>query len=91
MKDRSDWKIIDNTKITLLAWEDRGILHQAMSETIQFTEGETIIEKPNNIADILSKYSLSISAPAVNDLHEWLRQYSYHQEEYLLMNFSTSA
>ena len=50
MKDRSDWKIIDNTKITLLAWEDRGILHQAMSETIQFTEGETIIEKPNNIA-----------------------------------------
>ena len=55
-----------------------------MSEIIHLTEGKIIFQKQNKIADILNKHSLSISASAVSDLHEWSRQYScIHQEEYL--------
>ena len=63
-------KSIDNREIVLLAWEDKGILRQAMSETIHLTEGETIIQKQYKIADILTKHSLRINAPAVNDLND---------------------
>ena len=47
-------KSIDNREIALLAGEDKEILRQAMSETIHFTEGETITQKQNKIGNILN-------------------------------------
>ena len=47
-------KSIDNREIALLAWEDKEILRQAMSETIYLTEGETITQKQNKIGNILN-------------------------------------
>ena len=63
-------KSIENREIALLSWEHKGILRQAMSETIHLTEGETIIQKQYKIADILTRHSLRINAPAVSDLND---------------------